>query len=47
MEEDIDFETKMGDGSEPDKGMFGKLLDGQRCLRLNHFSWPILQIGDL
>ena len=23
MEEDIDFETKMGDGSEPDKGMFG------------------------
>ena len=33
MEEDIDFETKMGDGSEPDKGMFGKLLDvGKRVL---------------
>lgn len=44
MEEDIDFETKMGDGSEPDKGMFGKLLDvGKRVLTaeslfLAHFT---------
>jgi uncharacterized protein (TIGR00266 family) len=26
MKEGIDFITKMGDGSEPDKGLFGKLL---------------------
>lgn len=26
MKGGIDFETKMGDGSEPDKGLFGKLL---------------------
>ena len=26
IEEDIDFHAKMGDGSEPDKGMMGKLL---------------------
>ncbi|WP_347840666.1 TIGR00266 family protein [uncultured Draconibacterium sp.] len=26
MKEGIDFQTKMGDGSEPDKGVFGKLL---------------------
>ncbi len=26
MKEGIDFKTKMGDGSEPDKGLFGKLL---------------------
>lgn len=26
MKEGIVFETKMGDGSEPDKGLFGKLL---------------------
>ncbi len=33
MEEDIDFQAKMGDGSEPDKGVFGKLLDvGRRVL---------------
>jgi len=33
MEEDINFEAKMGDGSEPDKGVFGKLLDvGKRVL---------------
>ncbi len=33
MEEDISFEAKMGDGSEPDKGVFGKLLDvGKRVL---------------
>jgi uncharacterized protein (TIGR00266 family) len=44
MKEDIDFETKMGDGSEPDKSFFGKLLDaGTRKLTgesifLTHFS---------
>ena len=27
MEDGIDFETKMGDGSEPEKSLFGKLLD--------------------
>ena len=27
MEEGIEFEAKMGDGSQPDKGFFGKLLD--------------------
>jgi uncharacterized protein (AIM24 family) len=33
MEEDTDFKTKMGDSSEPDKGVFGKLLDmGKRVL---------------
>ena len=26
MKDGIDFQTKMGDGSEPDKGLFGKLL---------------------
>ncbi|MWN76391.1 TIGR00266 family protein [Labilibaculum sp. A4] len=26
MKEGIDFQAKMGDGSEPDKGLFGKLL---------------------
>ncbi len=26
MEEDISFEAKMGDGSEPDQGFFGKVL---------------------
>ncbi len=33
MESDINFEAKMGDGSQPDKGLFGKLLDaGKRAL---------------
>ena len=27
MDTDIKFEAKMGDGSQPDKGIFGKLLD--------------------
>ena len=27
MEDGIDFETKMGDGSEPEKSLIGKLLD--------------------
>jgi uncharacterized protein (TIGR00266 family) len=44
MEEGIDFETKMGDGSEPDKGFFGKLLKvGSRALMgeslfMTHFT---------
>jgi len=44
MEENIDFEAKMGDGSEPNKGMFGKLLDvGKRALTgeslfITHFT---------
>lgn len=33
MEDDIEFETKMGDGSEPERGFFGKLLGaGKRML---------------
>ena len=33
MEEDIIFEAKMGDGSNADQGMFGKLLGaGKRML---------------
>ena len=27
MEDSITFEAKMGDGSQPDRGLFGKLLD--------------------
>ena len=44
MEENIDFQAKMGDGSEPNKGMFGKLLDvGKRVLTgesifMTHFT---------
>jgi uncharacterized protein (TIGR00266 family) len=44
MEEGIDFTAKMGDGSEPDQGMFGKLLGaGKRMLTgesifLTHFT---------
>ena len=44
MEDGIDFEAKMGDGSEPDKGLFGKLLDaGSRKLTgeslfMTHFT---------
>ena len=44
MEGRIDFETKMDDGSEPDKSLFGKLLDaGTRTLTgesifLTHFT---------
>ncbi len=44
MEEDIDFEAKLGDGSQPDKGFFGKLLDsGKRALTgeslfMTHFT---------
>ena len=44
MEDDIDFESKMGDGSEPDKGFFGKLLSaGMRAVTgesifMTHFT---------
>jgi len=44
MEEDIIFETKMGDGSEPDQGFFGKLVSaGTRALTgeslfMTHFT---------
>ncbi|KOF03699.1 hypothetical protein AWW67_07890 [Roseivirga seohaensis] len=44
MEEDIDFQAKMGDGSEPDTGIFGKLLSvGKRVLTgesifMTHFT---------
>ena len=33
MEDQISFEAKMGDGSKPNQGIFGKLLDvGKRAL---------------
>ncbi len=44
MEDGITFEAKMGDGSRPDKGLFGKLLDaGKRALTgesifMTHFT---------
>lgn len=44
MDQGIQFEAKMGDGSQPNKGMFGKLLDvGKRALTgeslfLTHFT---------
>jgi len=44
MEEDISFEAKIGDGSEPDKGFWGKVWDaGKRVftgesLFITHFS---------
>ena len=44
MDTEIKFEAKMGDGSQPDKGIFGKLLDvGKRVLTgesifLTHFT---------
>lgn len=44
MTQDIAFETKMGDGSDPDQGMFGKLFSaGKRLftgesLFMTHFS---------
>lgn len=44
MEDGITFESKMGDGSQPDKGFFGKLFDaGKRAvtgesLFMTHFS---------
>ena len=44
MRDGIEFETKMGDGSEPDKGFFGKVLSaGSRMITgesffLTHFT---------
>ncbi len=44
LEDGLTFETKMGDGSEPDQGMWGKLKDaGKRALAresifLTHFT---------
>lgn len=44
MEDGITFEAKMGDGSQPDKGLFGKLMDaGKRALTgesifMTHFT---------
>ena len=44
LEEDVTFESKMGDGSEPDQGIFGKLLGaGKRMLTgesvfMTHFT---------
>lgn len=44
MEEEIEFEAKMGDGSKPDEGLMGKLLNvGKRVLTgesifLTHFT---------
>lgn len=44
MTEGIQFETRMGDGSAPEKGLFGKLLDvGKRALTgesifMTHFT---------
>ena len=33
MDDDISFEAKMGDGSKPDSGLFGKLMGaGKRAL---------------
>ena len=44
MEDNITFEAKMGDGSQPNQGIFGKLLDvGKRALTgesifMTHFT---------
>ncbi|MDH5671266.1 MAG: TIGR00266 family protein [Myxococcales bacterium] len=44
MEEDIDFESKMGDGSEPEQGFFGRLFSaGKRAFTgesifMTHFT---------
>ncbi len=44
MQQGISFETKMGDGSQPERGIFGKLLDaGKRMISgeslfLTHFT---------
>ncbi|MCG8555357.1 MAG: TIGR00266 family protein [Proteobacteria bacterium] len=44
MEDGIDFEAKMGDGAEPERGFFGKLLDaGKRVFTgesifMTHFT---------
>ena len=44
MEQDIEFETKMGDGADPDQGIFGKMFGaGKRMLTgeslfITHFT---------
>jgi len=44
MEDDIEFETKLGDGADPDQGMFGKMFSaGKRMLTgeslfMTHFT---------
>ena len=44
MDDDISFEAKMGDGSKPDSGLFGKLMGaGKRALTgesifMTHFT---------
>ncbi|WP_432474319.1 TIGR00266 family protein [Amphritea sp. HPY] len=44
IEQDVEFETKMGDGADPDQGMFGKLFSaGKRMITgeslfMTHFS---------
>lgn len=44
MEQGIEFETRMGDGSDPDQGIFGKLFDaGKRAITgeslfMTHFT---------
>lgn len=44
MQQGISFETKMGDGSQPERGLFGKLMDaGKRMISgeslfLTHFT---------
>jgi len=44
MEDGISFEARLGDGSQPDKGLFGKLLDSSKraltgeSLFLTHFT---------
>ena len=44
MDDSISFETKMGDGSKPDRGLFGKLVDaGKRAMTgeslfMTHFT---------
>jgi len=44
MEDDISFEARMGDGSKPDAGVFGKLFEGAKrmitgeSLFLTHFT---------
>ena len=47
MEEHITFEAKMGDGSQPNQGLFGKLLDvGKRALTGGiHLYDPLYQSG--
>jgi len=39
MEEEIQFETRMGDGSQADQGLMGKLFSaGKRAITANRSS---------